>query len=211
MKKYYANFKLNNTKIFIYYFSYDKNRGQGYAIKFALSKLKNIYNKPMFINKNNFFFIMDFDLPFELSIINLSIDKLNQYDLINIDRTKLKNSYNVSFFRKIMHKTLIYIIKILFFEKLKGIDDFVGGFKAFNNRFFDFIKNKKFLANTSIIQLEILIYALFNNFKIYNIFPVFNKDTEKYSTFNIFKTIKFIFKVLLELFIIKLNLNNYKQ
>ncbi|MCX7871415.1 MAG: hypothetical protein N2485_07625 [bacterium] len=165
----------------------------------------------MFINKNNLFFIMDFDLPFELSIIDLSIDKLMHYDLINIDRTKLKDSYDVSFFRKIMHKTLIYIIKILFFRKIKGIDDFVGGFKAFNNKFFYFIKDKKILSNTSLIQLELLLYAVFNNFKIYNIFPIFDKHTEKYSTFNIFKTIKFIFKVLLELFIIKLNLKNYKQ
>ncbi len=45
----------------------------------------------MFFNRKNLFFIMDFDLPFELSIINLSIDKLNYYDLINIDRTKLKD------------------------------------------------------------------------------------------------------------------------
>ncbi len=110
-----------------------------------------------------------------------------------------------------MHKTLIYIIKILFFEKLQGIDDFVGGFKAFNNKFFCFIKDKKFLATTSLIQLEILIYAVFNNFKVCSIFPVFNRDTEKYSTFNIFKIIKFIFKVLFELFTVKLNLNNYKQ
>jgi len=154
---------------------------------------------------------MDFDLPFDLSIINESINKLRYCDLVNIDRTKLKESYNVSFFRKILHKGLIYIIKFLFFRILYKIDDFVGGFKAFNNKFFNFIKDKNFFSNTSLIQLEILIFAVLNNFKIENVYPLFNKETEKFSTFNFFKTIKFIFKILKELFIIKINIENYKK
>jgi hypothetical protein len=154
---------------------------------------------------------MDFDLPFDLSVINESISKLRYCDLVNIDRTKLKESYNVSFFRKILHKGLIYIIKFLFFRLLYKIDDFVGGFKAFNNKFFNFIKDKNFVSNTSLIHLEILIFAVLNNFKIENVYPLFNKETEKFSTFNFFKTIKFIFKILQELFIIKITIENYKK
>jgi len=154
---------------------------------------------------------MDFDLPFDLSIINESINKLKYCDLVNIDRTKLKKSYSVSFFRKILHKGLICIIKFLFLRIFSKIDDFVGGFKAFNNKFFNFIKDKNFVSNTSLVQLEMLIFAVLNNFKIENIYPLFNKETEKLSTFNFFKTIKFIFKILYELFIIKINIDNYKK
>ncbi|MGB9638161.1 MAG: hypothetical protein ACP5RD_02195 [bacterium] len=185
--------------------------GVGYAIKFALNKLKNIYNKSKFNNKKNLFFIMDFDLPFELSIINESITKLNNFDLVNLDRTKSKESYNVSLFRKILHKGLIYLIKILFIDILFKINDFVGGFKAFNDKLFYFIKDKKFISNTSLIQLEILIFAVLNNFKIDNVYPIFNKETEKFSTFNFIKTIKFILKILYELIFIRININKYKN
>ena len=210
--KYYYRFEFikYGKKGFIYCFSYERNRGVGFAIKFALKKLANIYKSTKFNQRKNLFFIMDFDLPFDLSIINESIKNLSNYDLVNIDRTKKRESYNVSYVRKIMHRTLIYIIKLLFLKELKGIDDYVGGFKAFNDNFFNFIKDKYFISNTSLIQLELLLYAVLNRFKIFTVFPVFRKETLKFSTFNIFKTFKFIFKVLFELILIRFNLGVYK-
>ncbi|MCS7164882.1 MAG: glycosyltransferase family 2 protein [Candidatus Calescibacterium sp.] len=179
--------------------SYEKNRNIGFAIRQGIEKVKN-----------EVVMIMDCDLPFKLDIVTQSLILIRSCDMVTVDRTKKKESYNVGFLRFLLHRGLIFIIKIIFGKYLRGIDDFVAGFKVIKKDLLDKIKHN-LCSNTSLIHFEIILLTqLLNlkgaNYKICFVYPYLNVDTNKFSTYSFAKIIKTVMKILLELIVIKINL-----
>jgi len=180
--------------------SYEKNKGIGYAIKQGIKKIKN-----------DIIIIMDCDLPFELEIINQSLELIKENHLVTIDRTKRKDSYPVSLFRMILHKGLIKLIKLLFPEVHK-IDDFVAGFKTIRKELLNKIA-PLLHSNTSLIHFEIILYTILlnNDYKIATVHPILNKQSIQKSTYSIPKILLTIVKIVCELAFIRMKIMKMKQ
>lgn len=177
--------------------SYDKNMNIGFAIRKGIEKVKN-----------DVVIIMDSDLPFELNIIDDSLSLINSCCLISVDRTRKVESYKVGFIRLILHKGLIFLIKLMFGKYLKGINDFVAGFKVIRKKFLDKIK-KKLCSNTSLIHFEIILYTVIENLKgeekcnIGFVFPILRVETNQKTTYKFFKILEVVWKIIFGLFEIK--------
>lgn len=177
--------------------SYEKNMNIGFAIRKGIEKVKN-----------DVVIIMDSDLPFELNIIDDSLKLINSCCLVSVDRTKKADSYKVGFVRLILHKGLIFLIKLMFGKYLKGIDDFVAGFKVIRKKLLDKIK-QNLISNTSLIHFEIILYTVIENMKsdqkcdIGFVFPVLKVETNQKTTYKFFKILEVVWKIIFELFEIK--------
>ncbi|MCX7759325.1 MAG: glycosyltransferase family 2 protein [bacterium] len=179
--------------------SYKKNRNIGFALRKGIEKVRN-----------EIVIIMDCDLPFKLDIINESLTLIESCDLVSVDRTKKRESYNVGLFRFLLHRGLIFIIKVMFGKYIKGIDDFVAGFKVIKRHLLDKIESN-LRSDTSLIHFEIILFTkLLNlredNYKICFVYPTLNIETNKFSTYSLPKVLKTVIKILLELIVIRINL-----
>lgn len=180
--------------------SYEKNRNIGFAIKKGIEKVRN-----------EIVIIMDCDLPFKLDIINESLRLIDSCDLVSVDRTKRRESYNVGLFRFLLHRGLIFIIKVMFGKYIKGIDDFVAGFKVIKRDLLDRIRFN-LRSDTSLVHFEIILLTqLLNlkgaNYKICFVYPFLNTDTNKLSTYSLPKILKTVIKILLELVMMRIELS----
>lgn len=194
-----------NSKFEINLISYKTNRNIGFAIKQGLQKAKN-----------EIIIIMDCDLPFKLDIINQSLELIKSCDIVSIDRTKIKGSYDVPLLRMILHKGLILLIKLMFWKEIQGIDDFVAGFKVVKKELVDKIKNY-FISDTSLIHFEIILLTQILNkvdkkqYQICFVYPHFNRETIKDTTYSFMKIVKVVLKILKDLISIKIKIKQIKK
>ncbi|MFN3995030.1 MAG: glycosyltransferase family 2 protein [bacterium] len=196
IQEFISNFNTlpNRKEIYFTLVSYEQNKNIGFAIKEGIKKVDN-----------EIVLIMDCDLPFKLDIITKGLNLIDQYDIVSVDRTKNKESYKVSFFRLILHKGLIKIIKLIFGKYVFGIPDFVAGFKIIRT---DKLKNieKYLISNTSLVHFEILLWANLMSYKICFVTPILDESTNKFSTYSLKKIFFTIIKIIFELIFIRLNL-----
>ena len=192
---YFEKNKKSNFNIYFELISYDTNKNIGFAIRKGIEKIQN-----------EVVLIMDCDLPFKLDIIDESLELIKNYDLITVDRTKKKESYNVGTFRLILHKGLIFIIKAVFFKYIREIPDFVAGFKVIKKETLDQIKDY-LSCYTSLVHFEIILYSkLITQSKICFVEPVLQTETNKNSTYNLLKIVKVIIQILIEIVLIRIRL-----
>lgn len=184
----------NKGEIYFTLISYQQNRNIGFAIKEGIKKAEN-----------EIIIIMDCDLPFQLDIITKGLNLIQEYDIISVDRTQNKESYKVSFFRLLLHKGLIKIIRLIFGGYISGIPDFVAGFKIIRK---DKLNNiEKFLkSNTSLVHFEILLWANLMKYKIHFVTPILDESTNRFSTYSLKKIFFTVIRIIFELILIRINL-----
>ena len=160
--------KLLSNKI--KYIGYNKNKGRGYAIKYASNLLRG-----------EKIIMMDLDLPSQLNLNVLKeiIKDLNKYDLVigsrYLEESKIKREPLRAFFSKIYR----LLIKIFFLKlKIKDTDMGLKGFKK--NILIDLNKQSK--ENRWSWDLELLVNARKKNYTVKEV-PVIWKEDKK-STLN---------------------------
>lgn len=177
--------------------SYQQNRNIGFAIREGIKKVEN-----------EIVIIMDCDLPFKLEVIPESLNLIKDCDLVSVDRTKKAESYNVGFIRKVLHKGLIFVIKMMFRKYVKGVPDFVAGFKVIKKELLYKIKDY-FIANTSLVHFEIILYSkIVANACICFVNPILDSSTLSKTTYSLRKTLEVVLKILKELVKIRGNIKN---
>lgn len=191
-KKKLLEFKENNPNYNIEIFFHDKNYGYGRTLKNSIR-----------LSKTKYMITYDADCTYEYKIINLLIDKIKESkaDIINVSYKLAENNIKLSLLRKTLSWGSSFLYRIFFPEtKNYNVNVYTCSFRIYE---LEKIKKIQLKSEDFNCCAELLIRAILNNYKI---FEVPGQNLGRKYGYSKMKIIKNIYNSIKTLFIVRFGL-----